>query len=65
MRPLKTEVKVEIYEINGEETAIGHPEFMAVLSHWNHGKRVTLVFNNQKMTVLADELTEAITRCSY
>ena len=65
MRSLKTEIKVEIYELNGERIPVGRTENLLVLSHWNHGERITIVFNNQKMTVIADDLTEAIKRCSY
>ena len=64
-RPLKTEVKIKIYESNGEETKIGHTEFISILSHWNRGTLVTLVFNNQKFTVDAYDLMEAINRCKY
>ena len=65
MRPLKSEIKVEVYESNGKDIPIGKSEYMAVLSHWNRGERIVLVFNNQKVTVIANELVAAITRCSY
>ncbi len=65
LRPLKTEVIVEIRESNGKVIPTGSPEFISVLSHWNHGERITLVFNNNRITVIANELIEAIKRASY
>lgn len=65
MRPLETQVKVEIYENNDKDIPIGKSEYMSVFAHWSHGNRVILIFNNKKITVIGNDLVEAIKRCSY
>ena len=61
MQPLKTEVQIEVIESNGKKQS----GYMSIVGPADRGGIVELVFNNQKVTVVAWDLMDAIQSCRY
>lgn len=55
-----TETKIDIYEINGEESGLSNEAQLTVKNHWNRKNFVILNMNDKEITVVADDLKRAI-----
>ena len=61
---LKTETKVDIYEVNGEEQKQLTLPTLSVNRHWNHREWVVVRIGGKSYTVNASELERAIANAS-
>lgn len=56
---------VKIYEKDGEDVRVGDEDAkLMVKSHWNISTFVILRFGKRELTVVGDDLTCAIGKCS-
>lgn len=62
MKTMKIKIEVTIYEVNGEDKS--GDDVLEIESHWNKDELVVIKFGKKSLTIRADELTEAIQRCS-
>ena len=57
---MKTECKIDVVELNGEETSPHYPE-LTVTRHWNRYRNlVVLKYKTTEFTVTRDDLERAI-----
>jgi len=72
LRAMKVKTKCDVlaYEVNGEDcfSRVGGQTSLIVRSHWNYEDRIELDLAefgvDKKIVVMADDLEEAIKRCS-
>lgn len=57
---MKTESKIEIYEINGTESKPVERPVIIVRNHWNRRNFVVIEIDDKNYTVEAGELNRAI-----
>jgi len=56
--------KINIYEKNGAELKISESQKLEVLSHWNRKEFVVIKFEDKSITILANELSKAISNAT-
>lgn len=62
---MKVICEIEAIERNSIETPIGEPrEIIRVKRHWNNNHLVVLEIGNERYTVIAGDLKQAITACT-
>lgn len=57
---MKTENKVEAYELNGTESPMMNRPVMIVKNHWNRRQLVVIEVDGKSYTVDAEEMKRAI-----
>jgi len=62
---MKVKNEIHIHSINGTQTKVGDAKSLSVENVWNAKKLVSLEFEGNKITVLADDLIRAITNSTY
>lgn len=57
---MKTVNEIDIYEVDGSETAFKDRQKLHISNHWNMGSMVVLWIDSVKYTVYAPDLERAI-----
>lgn len=59
------EVKIKLYEINGERVLYREDKQIAMRSHWSYNQnKVVLVLKDTTVTVSAQDLIDAVRSCT-
>lgn len=52
--------KIQIYEIDGEETNIRKQESLTIQSHWNYHDLIVIRYGDKSLTVNKEDLMKAV-----
>jgi len=63
---MEVEIKVPVYEIDGEECLPKNDRHITVKSHWNRtSTMVVLVIDGNEFTVARDAISKAVDRATW